>query len=209
MISLRETIFSNIVTCYGAGTQDEFKLTETIERTISVVYGRNNRPAIFFAKVSAESQAIVTMISTDGLSKTSEKSSLPALLKDVSESPSSPPQPTDYMLQRNILSEPTWLVDTIGNCFEDLEEGERFPEPLSNEAELSHLLHQRSFHSPSLTDQQALWAIFFIFEELNLFSELSISQGIPPWINLYSPLSRFVQGLSPCHQEELQTKSVS
>jgi hypothetical protein len=177
IISLREKIYTNILLCYDQAVPDEDSLIQAIERTISVVYGRNNRPAVYFAKVFGQNQAVVTVISSDGLSRTSRCVSLTALRDELGDTSSGPPQPTDYMLQRNILSEPTWLVNTIESCFEDLEGGEAFPERLQNEAELKQLLQQRSFHSPSLTDAEALWAIYFVFEELDLFAKLDINRG--------------------------------
>jgi len=146
---------------------------------VSVVYGRFRRPTIFLAKLQGEALC-VRQILPQGQVESFSLLSLHEFMVRLEVSLIQVGQPSEYLLERNILAEPNWLVDTVGGCFEHVEPGLSFPKAasLAAEARLRAMLEERGFHSPSMGEDDILLCILYIFESLDLLRVLEVDVEI-------------------------------
>lgn len=181
VLSKRERIYSAIVVLWAtdmsASSLDG--LSDRIEKEVSVIYGRSRRPVLLVGSRGPSGLLSVRETGSDGCCHTHDEISAEHFFTIIRNSLVDTVQPSEYLLTRNVMEEPTWLVDVVGNCFEHPDLTAVFPAPSpARQEELFRLCESRSFHSPSLTDAECLLSVMYIFDSLNLFSELDVDRGI-------------------------------
>ncbi len=165
----RQHIFSGIVI---QGNEVGNNFAERIEKVLSIVYGRLEIPPSYFVTTTDHVNFQIHLLFEEEMPfKTAH---IGEFLNELA-SEERIEQPTPLMMERNVLNEPLWLVNAIGSCFEDLEDIPSFPLSFSS-PQIEDQINSRSFHSPSLTDSDALYSIWYIFASLDLFDALQIDQ---------------------------------
>lgn len=168
--------------CYTCIVIKDFdqESSQRILKTISSVYP-NERPMIYCGKLIKKNLFTHATVLPDGSLGSTQESSFGQFVNGIGHNLAGnkgKDQPTDYMLQRNALSEPLWLINTIEDCFQDLDRNDLFPKiNPSDEEDAIKKISDLSFHSPSLSEEQSLVSIYHIFDSLNLLDVLSIDKG--------------------------------
>lgn len=182
-----------------------------ITDAISVLHGRQFRPEVYLYTTQA-----TTKLDACGQQAYCRAASLQEIHDEIPRDKGHEPA-TPYMLERNPLVEPAWLVDAVAGCFTEPPPGTTFPEDepgATNEdeavgaietAEANEIVEQfeprgshsrphphpnphshspslrtvetRAFHSPSLSDDDALRAIMYIFDSLGLLDALEVDRA--------------------------------
>jgi hypothetical protein len=160
--------------------QDE---TEKLLKMFSAVYGHSPRPFLYLISPSDGRWMVQKFDKLGSPDKSFKKEKCTArdLIEDILNelNINDPPfstQPDPNLLRRNGLFEPTWLIEAVGNCI-ITPNTHNFPQPSDNFVP-AQILSSRSFHSPSLSESDSLYSIFYIFDSLGLLEELEIDQAI-------------------------------
>lgn len=179
LLAKRERIFSVIFILWrlGMASTDIEDFSFRVEKELSVIYGRSKRPVLIVGSRGPSGLFSLRLADAEG-SRVLENYTEETVTDMVRGLLIPSPQPSPYLLERNVREEPLWLVDAVGGCFEHPDPHLVFPEtdPERQEA-LGRLCECRSFHSPSLSDADCLQAVMYIFDSLNLLEALQVDRG--------------------------------
>ena len=178
-LSIRDRNYSGIV--FQTSVSDD-KLLEELTDVLALMPFPAKQPRLF-SVISKDDRRICCSL-WDGLSWKLQNhvSSLKELITFFSANSYDVDQPSAYMLERNPFQEPSWLVEAVSSCFQELEPtGATFPEGFStlmNDSEWKNLIESPDFHSPSLSIDDCLSSIMYIFDFFGLFEDLDIDRGM-------------------------------
>lgn len=178
-LSIRDRNYSGIV--FQTNISDD-KLLKELTEFLALMPFPNKQPRLFSVLCKDDGKICSSLWDEFSWKVQNQVSSLEDLIIFLSTNNYDVEQPTEYMLERNPFQEPSWLVETVNNCFQDLESNEMtFPEGFSTlmkDSEWRNLIEGPDFHSPSLSIDDCLYSIMYIFDFFGLFEDLDIDRGI-------------------------------